>query len=77
MSEIERSYKALFLAEDGTLKPEAEAVMRDLEKATGWMNSTLPIDQVGRVDPYRIAGYHEKRAVYSHIKKRIFAVPKG
>ena len=74
MTEIERAYKALFLEADGlALKPEAETVLRDLEKMTGWMNTTLPTDNTGAVDPYRCAGYHERRGVFSHIKKRIFA----
>ncbi len=74
MNEIERSYRALFKEADGSkLKPEGEAVLRDLEKNCQWMNTTLPIDNTGAVDPYRVAGMHEKRGVFSHIKKRIFA----
>ena len=74
MTEVERAYKALFLEADGlNLKPEAEKVLRDLEKVCGWMNTTLPVDTTGAVDPYRVAGYHERRGVFSHIKKRIFA----
>ena len=77
MTELERSYRALFLEADGSkLKPEGESVLRDLEKVTGWMNTSLPTDQNGKVDPLRLAGYHEKRAVFAHIKKRIFNPPK-
>ena len=74
MTEVERAYRALFLTADGSeLTPEGETVLRDLEKTCGWMNTQLPLDQNGAVDPYRVAGYHEKRGVFSHIKKRIFA----
>ena len=74
MTELERSYRALFLTADGSsLKPEGEAVLRDLEKVTGWMNTTLPTDMTGAVDPYRVAGLHERRGVFGHIKKKIFA----
>lgn len=75
MTEIERAYRALFLTADGSaLKPEGEVVLRDLEKKCDWMNVTLPIDNHGTTDPYRMAGMHARRSVFSHIKQRIFAV---
>ena len=73
MTEIERAYKALFLQEDGTLKPEGELILRDLEKECGWMVSQMPAAPDGHVDPLRLAGAFEKRRTYAHIKKRIFA----
>lgn len=74
MTEIERAYKALFLEADGlNLKPEAELVLRDLEKHCGWMVEQLPTAPDGHVDPLRLAGTYEKRRTYAFIKKRIFA----
>jgi len=77
MTEIERAYRALFLEEDGSLKPEGEAVLRDLEKECGWMVSLMPTAPDGHVDPLRLAGVYEKRRTYAHVKKRIFAPAKG
>ena len=71
--EMVRAYRGLFLREDGTLKPEGEVVMRDLEKTTKWMVGKLPIDQSGRVDPLQLAADQSRREVYAHIKTRLFA----
>ena len=71
--EIHRCYQAVFLDEHGQLKPEAEIVMRDLERECRWMTEGLPVDGGSRVDPLALAGMHEKRAVYAHLRKRIFA----
>lgn len=70
--EICRAYRSLFLTEGGDLKSEAEAVLRDLEKETGWMVNALPINRDGDVDPYRAVANLEKRRIYAHIKQRIF-----
>lgn len=70
--EICRAYRALFLEEDGRIKPEAETVLRDMERKCGWMVDSLPVGNDGHVDPYRAAAALEKRGVYGHIKKRIF-----
>lgn len=71
--ETARSYQALFLDGQGGLKPEAETVFRDLEKACGWMVDSMPMDNNGNVDPLRLAGAYEKRRIYAHIKKQVFA----
>lgn len=60
------------LNDDGTLKPDAELIMRDLEHVCGWMVSALPVDNEGRVDPLKTAAALEKRGVYAHVKKRLF-----
>ncbi len=74
MTETERAYRALFLTADGSaLKPEGETVLRDLERRCDWMNVTLPIDNQGATDPYRVAAMHARRGIFSHIKQRIFA----
>ena len=70
--EIARAYRALFLGEDGRLLPEAETVMRDLERECGWMVDRMPVAPDGHVDPLRLAGSFEKRRTYAHIKKRLF-----
>jgi hypothetical protein len=74
MSELEtaRSWRRLFLNDDGTFKPDAEAVMRDLEARCGWMKHQLPVGTDGHVDPYKLAAAHEVRGVYAHAKKRLF-----
>lgn len=70
--EICRAYRHLFLEDDGRVKPEAEAVLRDLERRCGWMIDKLPVDDKGAVDPYRAAANLQMRGVYAHVKKRIF-----
>lgn len=60
------------LRDDGTLLPDAEVVMRDLEAVCGWMVSALPVDNEGRVDPLRTAAALERRGVYAHAKMRLF-----
>jgi hypothetical protein len=69
---IARAWRAIMLNDDGTLKPDAELIMRDLERVCGWMVSALPTDDSGRVDPLRTAAALEKRGVYAHAKKRLY-----
>ena len=71
--EMARAYRGIFLMEDGSLKPEGEAIMRDLEKITKWMVGKLPIDNTGKVDALQLAADQSRREVYAHIKKRLFA----
>lgn len=66
------AYRRLFLNDDGSMKPDAETVLRDLEAKCGWMVSTLPVDGGGRVDPLAAAAALEKRGVFAHIKGRLF-----
>jgi len=75
--EICRAYRGMFLNDDGTLKPDAEIVMRDLEKECGWMVDRMPETQDGHVDPLKLAGAYEKRRTYAHIRKRLFQPLKG
>ena len=70
--EICRAYRSLFLIEGGDLKPEAEVILRDLEKETGWVVKALPTNRNGDVDPYRTVAAQEKRRTYAHIKERLF-----
>lgn len=70
--EICRAYRSLFLTEGGDLKSEAEAILRDLEKETGWVVKALPTNRNGDVDPYRAIANLEKRRTYAHIKERLF-----
>ena len=67
-----RAWRAIMLNDDGTLKPDAELIMRDLESACGWMVSSLPVDNEGRVDPLKTAAAQEKRGIYAHVKNRLF-----
>lgn len=61
------------LKEDGTVKPEAEAVLRDLEGMCGWMSAAVPLDNNGATDPYRAVAALEKRGIFAEVKKRLFA----
>ncbi len=70
--ETARAWRRIMLADDGTLKRDAELMMRDLEAVCGWMVSALPVDDQGRVDPYRTAAALERRGIYAHAKKRLF-----
>lgn len=70
--EIARAYRRLFLNDDGSVKPDADTVLRDLEKLCGWMNVELPVDSQGRADPLRTAAAVEKRGVYATVKQRLF-----
>jgi hypothetical protein len=70
--EVCRAWRSLFLTETGDYKPEADIVMRDLEKVTGWMTDLMPTGPDGHVDPLRLAGLHEKRRLYAFVKKRLF-----
>jgi hypothetical protein len=74
MSELDtvRAWRRLMLRDDGTLTPDAEVVMRDLEAVCGWMVSALPVDNAGRVDPYQTAAGVVRRGVYAHVKRRVF-----
>jgi len=67
-----RAYRSLMLNDNGELKPEAEAVLRDLEKQCGWMVDTAPTDGNGAVDTHKMAGMWFKRQTYAHIKMRLF-----
>lgn len=69
---VATAYRSLMLNEDGTLKDDAEIVLRDLEKACGWMSDSLPIGTDNHVDPYRAVASTARRGVYAHIKKRLF-----
>lgn len=70
--ETARAWRRLMLNDDGTLARDAETILRDLEAVCGWMVSSLPVDNEGRVDPLRTAAALEKRGVYAHVKKRLF-----
>lgn len=67
-----RSYRAIFCNEKGDLLPDAEDVLRDLERECGWMPKALPTISTGAVDPIRIAADTEKRRVYAHIRAMLF-----
>jgi hypothetical protein len=69
---VSRSYRALFLNDDGTLKPEGEAILRDLERECAWMKTVMPITKDGSIDPLRLAEEAARRKVFALIKKRIF-----
>ncbi len=69
---IDRAYRRLFLTDDGALTTDGEIVLRDLEAKCGWMVEAMPIDKNGAVNPLRIAGIHDRRTVYSHIRRRLF-----
>ena len=70
--DIARAYRGLMLTEQGDIKPEAEIILRDLEKQCGWMVDAAPVDNTGAVDTHRMSGMWFKRQTYAHIKKRLF-----
>jgi len=70
--DMARAYRGLMLNDDGSIKPEAEVVLRDLEKQCGWMVDTAPTDGNGAVDTHKMAGMWFKRQTYAHIKTRLF-----
>lgn len=71
--EVARAYRSLFLDDSGQIKPDANIVLRDLEKECGWMVKAMPTTKDGSIDPLRIAADQEKRRIYAHIKERLFA----
>lgn len=70
--ELARAYRSLFLNEDGSFKSDAEIVIRDIEKITGWMVTSLPISKDGSVDPYQAVANLAKRKTFAHIKDQLF-----
>ncbi|MCP4206961.1 MAG: hypothetical protein GY767_07940 [Shimia sp.] len=70
--EVIRSWRALFLNDDGSLRDNAGAVLRDLEAICQAMRTDLPVDDQSRVDPSRVVEIHAKRAVFITAKKRLF-----
>ena len=70
--DIARAYRALFLDEDGGLKPEADIVLRDLERESGAARKSMPTIKDGSVDPMRIVENFAKVAMYRHVKERLF-----
>ncbi len=70
--EVIRSWRALFLNDDGSWRDSAEAVMRDLEAICQATRTDLPLDDHSRVDPFRVVEIHAKRAVFIIAKKRLF-----
>lgn len=71
--DIMRAYRGIFLDDDGNPKPEADAVLRDLERVCGWMPKGLPVVKDGSIDPLRVVADAEKRTVFAHIKKQLFS----
>ena len=75
--DIALAYRRALTGDNGALTPDGEVIMRDLEARCGWMVFSLPIDNDGKVDPYAAVAAVERRAVYSHVKTRLFgALPK-
>lgn len=70
--EVMRSYRALFLDEEGNMKPEAAIVLRDLERECGAAKKTLPTAKDGHVDPMKVVENFARVAMYRHIKERLF-----
>ncbi len=70
--EVIRAWRALFLNDDGSLRDNAESVLRDLEAICQATRTDLPLDEHSRVDPYRVVETHAKRAVFLTAKKRLF-----
>jgi hypothetical protein len=67
-----KAWRQCLLDDKGNLTPNGEIVMRDLERACGWMVTTLPVDATGRTDPYKAAAELSKRGIYAHVRKRLF-----
>ena len=70
MSNIARCWQVLLMDGD-KLRPEAQAIMDDLEKVCGWHHFALPLDRTDAVDPLRLAAEHSRRGVYAYILKRL------
>jgi len=70
--EVMRCYRGLFLDDKGTLKPEGEVVLRDLERVTGCTVHSLPTDNDGAVDPYRAVANLQQQRTYVHVKKMLY-----
>ena len=70
--DIARAYRSLFLDDDGNVRKEADAVLRDLENVCGWMPKALPTIKDGSIDPMRIVADAERRMVFAHIKTQLF-----
>lgn len=70
--EVARAYRSLFLNDDGSFKPDAEIVLRDIEKITGWKVTSLPTSKDGSVDPYQAVANLAKRKTFAHIKEQLF-----
>ncbi len=71
--QIMRAYRGLFLTEDGQLNPDAQLIMRDLEKECGASMKKMPTIKDGSIDPLSIVENFAKTAVFRHIKERLFA----
>ncbi len=66
------AYRRLFLSEDGTIKMDADAVLRDLERVCMWMPKGLPTASGGNIDPYAVVADAARRSVFAHIKRQLF-----
>ena len=71
--DLATAYRRLFLDDQGNIRKEADAVLRDLEHVTGWMPKSLPTIKDGSIDPLRLAADAERRMVFAHIKKQLFS----
>lgn len=70
--DIARCWRRLFLNDDGSFRPDAETVMRDIESECGAMRSVLPVTSADAIDPYRAVADLKAQMIYRHIKIRLW-----
>jgi len=63
--EIVRAYQEIFLNQNGKL------VLKDLRKLAKLNVTEVPLDSLGRIDPYEVMRNEGKRAVLVHIEKQL------
>ena len=63
--EVVRAYQEIFLNQNGKL------VLKDLRKLAKLNVAEVPLDSLGRIDPYEVMRNEGKRAVLVHIEKQL------
>lgn len=70
--ELHRAWRRLFLDDSGELTPDGRAVLCDIEAECGMTRTIVGTDNMGRIDPYRLAMNEGKRGVFVTVKRRLF-----
>lgn len=70
--ELRRAWRRLFCDENGELTPDGRLVLCDIEAECGMTRTEVGADNLGRIDPYRLAMNEGKRTVFVTVKKRLF-----
>lgn len=75
--DVMRSYRRLMLNDDGTLREDALIVMADLERESRQTRTTAALDRDGRIDPLGMAMNEGRRALFLHVRRRLFTPLEG